>query len=650
MPDRTPPEDGGRRPRWQRWQRYALWLAPVLLVCLAFAGDRALRAGEVLRHVQVLDVALGAATPEAARAAIETLQAELAAAPLTVTLRDDSYELIPAEVGLSLDVDAMVTAAMAAGREGGVHAQLGWWLARFFGPHSLAVIARIDEAKLGARLTEWEKASIADPPFEGAIEIEGGKAVARPPRAGFAVDRAAARDAMIAAMAARVRTPVALPLVERTPTRTRAMVDEALVRAKDLLAAPIVLEAELPPDDPEMERKDDAPAGDDEEERIGSFSFSREAMAAALVSRLAPMGLEVTLDPQALEPALAELRQRLERPPVDARFEVSKRDEVRIVAGRPGRVVAADKVVAALHEAAKRPDRTAVLPIDVGAAPAFGRSDAEALRIAGLVSKFTTQFPCCRPRVKNIHRMAELIDGVIVKPGERFSINEHVGERTAKNGFFPAPTIVHGEMEDTIGGGVSQFATTFYNAAFYGAYEIVERQPHSYYFDRYPMGHEATLSFPKPDVIIRNDTEAGLLIRAIATATTITVKFYGDNGGRKVKRKKSGLFDITDPPIEYIADDELDPDEEKVKERGKVGWSLNVSRVIIYPDGTEKEESRKVTYMPQVRRVRVHSCNIPKGEDGYTGKPCPEPEPDEDDEETELAADALAGADADEGS
>jgi hypothetical protein len=235
--------------------------------------------------------------------------------------------------------------------------------------------------------------------------------------------------------------------------------------------------------------------------------------------------------------------------------------------------------------------------------------------------------------VKNIHKIADLIDGVLLKPGEKFSINEHVGERTVKKGFKPAPTIVHGEMKDTVGGGISQFATTFFNAAFYGAYGIIERQPHSYYFSRYPMGHEATLSFPKPDVIIHNDTDAGLLIKTYYTGVSITVKIFGDNGGRKVRRKVSRVYDLTDPPLEHIADDTLDPDETKVKEGGKKGWTVTVARIVEFPDGTDKKESRKVIYNPRVRKIRVHSCRVPKGEEGYTGDPCPEPEEGEDDED-----------------
>ena len=441
------------------------------------------------------------------------------------------------------------------------------------------------------------------------------------------IDAAKTAAALSEMLAKRERTAVALPLIKVDPKTPAAAVDNALAEAKTLLAGAITLVGELPPDAIEREPKDEDPI------TTASIVFEPKLLAEALRSNAADGAVTITLDAATIETGLEVARKKLERPPVDATFDVNKRDEVSVVPARPGRVIDVDNVVTALLAATKTDAREAPFPIEVGAQPELSTAGAEALKIAGLVSKFTTVHPCCRPRVKNIHRMAELIDGVVLKPGEKFSINEHVGERRRANGFYPAPTIVHGEMKDTVGGGVSQFATTFFNAAFYGAYEIIERQPHSFYFDRYPMGHEATLSFPKPDVIIRNDTEAGLLIRCIARPTSITVKFYGDNGGRKVKRKKSGVFAVTQPPVEYIPEPKFKPDREKVKEQGKVGWSLNVSRIITMPDGTTKKQSRKVTYQPRVRKLRVHPCKIPRSADNYTGQKCPEPEDDDDDDD-----------------
>ncbi|MEZ4446843.1 MAG: VanW family protein [Polyangiaceae bacterium] len=645
MPDRS---DGTTPMR--PWGRTLLFVALGLVASIgvAFAGDRALHGGETLRGVVVAERALGGSDEAQVRAALESLDQELGTTPLAIRVRDQAIELDPRSVGFRIDVDAMVARVMASGREGNLGQQLWWWLGRLRKPAAVEVDAQLDTAALDSRLAELERSAIADPPFEGAIEVENDRAVARMPRPGFAIDRQAATDIIAAALKQKVRPEINLPLVQRQPTRGEEAVQMALAVAETLLSGDIELRGELPIDD-EADgdaEKDDGKKkkkkrGEPEEEapQFATFTFTRSDLAKALRSRLVEGGLEIELDAEALEPALATLRKRLERPAVDARFEIDKHDEVSIVPSRAGRKIETAKVAAALMAAAKTVERTGEVPIEVGAEATFTTEAAEALGIKGLVSKFTTTHPAGRPRVKNIHRIADLIDGVLLKPGDRFSINEHVGPRTTAKGFVPAPTIVLGEMEDTIGGGVSQFATTFYNAAFYGGYAILERQPHSYYFRRYPMGTEATLSFPKPDVIIENDTKAGLLIRTFYTPNSITVKFYGDNGGRKVERKKSALFDITDPPVEYIADDTLDPEEEKVKERGKVGWSVNVSRVITYPDGTEKKESRKVTYNPNVRRVRVHSCKIPKGADGYTGRPCPEPEPEEDDDDDDSTAD-----------
>jgi hypothetical protein len=178
---------------------------------------------------------------------------------------------------------------------------------------------------------------------------------------------------------------------------------------------------------------------------------------------------------------------------------------------------------------------------------------------------------------------------------------------------------------------VSQFATTMFNAIFLAGYDVIERQPHSYYFSRYPHGKDATLSFPKPDLAFRNDTEAAVLIDTSYTGTSITVRFYGDTGGRKVQGKVSSRREITAPPTQFFANKKLEVDEDHVKDAGMVGWSVWVTRTIEYADGTHKEERRKVTYKPRPRKVQVHPCKVPKGHEGYTGEPCPKEEPPEDD-------------------
>jgi vancomycin resistance protein YoaR len=628
------------------WRRAWFALAPLVLLLVLYGGDRAAHSDEVLRGVTVSGVALGGMDRHAAERALLVLDADLHSMALVVTVRDGRFELKPEDVGLHLDTEATVAQAMQVGRDGGFFGQLGGWLGRIGSDTEVLASVTHEGPALASAMAKWGADAIADPPFEGAVVVKDGKPITQPPRVGYAIDHEAAAAVIDKSYVLTRRDTVAVPLLEKQPSRNAAQVETARKHAAVLLAGDIVLSAALPddiePDDKGAKKKkpnkpkQKRTKGKDEEEPRASFRFDRTLLASALRSRLVDGGVEVYFDTRALEPVLKAARDKLERKPRDARFVILKRDEVTIAPSRPALVVDGGQVAARLLEVVRAEQREGELPVQQGEQPAFTDAAAKALGITGLVSKFTTVHPCCRPRVTNIHLMADLIDGVILKPGDQFSINEHIGERTPKKGFLPAPTIVRGKMKDTVGGGVSQFATTFFNAAFYGAYDIVERQPHSYYFKRYPMGHEATLSFPKPDVIIKNDTEAGMLIRCYYTNASITVKMYGDNGGRKVKRKVSRVRDVTDPPIEYIADDSLEPDEEKVKERGRNGWTVIVARITEYADGKSKKEQRKVVYKPRLRTLRVHSCMIPEGEKGHTGAACPEPPEEEESSEEDV--------------
>jgi vancomycin resistance protein YoaR len=123
--------------------------------------------------------------------------------------------------------------------------------------------------------------------------------------------------------------------------------------------------------------------------------------------------------------------------------------------------------------------------------------------------------------------MADTVRGSVIEPGATFSINGTVGRRTVEKGYVEAP-IISGDykFEADVGGGVSQFATTMFNAAFFGGLDITEYAMHGLYISRYPYGREATLSFPSPDLKVRNSTPYGVLVWTSYTDTSITVSFY----------------------------------------------------------------------------------------------------------------------------
>jgi vancomycin resistance protein YoaR len=154
------------------------------------------------------------------------------------------------------------------------------------------------------------------------------------------------------------------------------------------------------------------------------------------------------------------------------------------------------------------------------------------------VKSFTTYYPCCAARVTNIHRIADIVSGTVIKPGEKFDMNAIVGQRTTDKGFVSAGAIANGEHVDEVGGGVSQFATTTFNAAFFAGLPINTYQAHSEHFDRYPYGREATMGYPNPNLVWTNNTPYGILVEATHTDTSVTVRLwstqyaYGEQTGQ----------------------------------------------------------------------------------------------------------------------
>ena len=291
-------------------------------------------------------------------------------------------------------------------------------------------------------------------------------------------------------------------------------------------------------------------------------------------------------------------------------------------------------------------------------------NEAEALAFSGFskLSDFSTFHSCCADRVVNIQTMANTVSGHVVMPGETFSINATVGARTSAKGYRPAGAIIGGyivccDQPQNIGGGTSQFGTTFYNALYFAAVEDVPtnlrasgtvNSPHTLYFSRYPAGREATMSFPDHDIRFVNDTASPILITTHhigRTGTRINVKFWGDNGGRVVTARhscrppgSSTIFPEVNQPTSgcgtfgssrtvYEADSSLEPGEERVKSNGQSGFKITVDRIITYPNGSQSVQPFTWTYSAGPKVVARHVCEVPSGNFDYTGEACPAPPP-----------------------
>ena len=401
----------------------------------------------------------------------------------------------------------------------------------------------------------------------GEIIIEPGTLAisTKAPRAGRVVDRRALTSRLQAALLARSREPVVVALRQRR-VASRAAVDAVGRAARDYLREPLTLTGAGEP----LEVSPAELAGVLALESRADGTLVRlgagDARLAALVEQIAAKRDRPARDAQ-IDAAARVVT-------FDAKGDVSWRPrpaDVRVVKeARAGRTVQREQLAAAI-EAAIRDDRHVVELPTQRDEPAV--SAAVARRMDSLIGTFTTYYVPGQPRVTNIELIARAVDNTIVAPGARFSLNATAGERTKAGGYVEAPFIADGKIEPSIGGGVSQFSTTLYNAAYFAGLQIDGHRPHSFFIDRYPAGREATVNFPDIDMTWTNDTDAPVLIRTSTDNNSVAVSLYGDNGGRRVSASAG--------------------DREPLESRD---FAITVTRIIRHPDGRVEREPFTTRY------------------------------------------------------
>ncbi|MEE9206213.1 MAG: peptidoglycan binding domain-containing protein, partial [Acidimicrobiia bacterium] len=169
--------------------------ALLLWVSAVFAMDRASNDGEVLGRVTVAGVDLGGLDEEAARAAIDGVEARLASDPITVLIQDSTFTLQPSELSYEIDTETIVNEALARGRDGGFMSEMGWWL-NHFGDDSkdISFEPTYDRQALILILKSWEPQAIKDPPTDGGINVTGTEVTAIYPQPGTGLDYEATAD------------------------------------------------------------------------------------------------------------------------------------------------------------------------------------------------------------------------------------------------------------------------------------------------------------------------------------------------------------------------------------------------------------------------------------------------------------------------
>jgi len=526
-------------------------------------------AGDVPRGTTVLGTELSgysqAAAVEELRAAVERQAAELNA-PLPVVVGDNTAELVPAEVGLRVDVEATVAAAMQ------VEAHV---FERLVGSRTVPPVVTVDVDQLDAALKKVlgdDGRTMTMP----AITWSGLTPKATHPKPSLELDPE--RSAQAVREGWLSGEPVTVPLAQIHPVTTAEEVDQMVAElARPAVAAPVTLTTDQ-----------------------GSMSIPPAAIAKSLVFTADDAGaLSAKVDVEKLRTALGDDLAKVEVTPKNARMTLTD-GKPKIIESRDGKKLDTSSLGEALLAVLPQSDDRRVTGTLTTAKPELTTEKLAGLGIREQVSTFTTQFSggLSSPRSQNIITAAKDVDNTLVLPGETFSLNGHTGDRNYAKGYKDAPVILNGKLVPGVGGGVSQFTTTLFNATYYAGLEDVEHKPHSYYFSRYPAVIESTIFYPELDFKFRNNTEYGLLIDTSYTSNKITVSIWSTKIWDKVKTEYGPRKNITKPKTVH-----LEPGPNCIAASGSDGFSQSAYRVF-YKDGKEvKREKFSWRYAAEPRFI-----------------------------------------------
>jgi vancomycin resistance protein YoaR len=536
---------------WTRLAMLGVIAAGIVVVLgLVFAGSP----NKLADGTRIAGIDVGGLSAADAQRLLQRRSDRLADVPVTFVFGAHRFRLTPRALGVKVDWHGAVQAAERQGSGFGVVRGYRRLEIEFF-PEDLVPPIRVYDAALSYEVGLLGKA-VDTPHKEARLVRRGLHITIASGSTGHILDRPAARQLIVRALASFSRAPVGLPVRVDAPSVTVASLTGAQQTASRIISAPVTLV-------------------------VGP---TRIRLARWRLAKLLDLS-SLRLRGPAADTYFTELERTVDRAPKDASFAVDAHAQVHVVPAAPGVVLDVPRSAARVLAAASAVgNRTAQLVVSEEQ-PKRSTAAAQAMGITGTVGTYETIYGGDPNRIHNVQLVSHLVDGKLIAPGATFSFNGATGERTAEKGFLQAPVIINGEVQTGLGGGICQVSTTVFNAAYEAGLPITERTNHALYISHYPLGRDATVNYPDIDLKFVNDTGHWLLLRTFVGSSSLTVALYGTPQHRRVVSIAAPLVVDSPPPVQKTVDATLKPGETVVDDYGTPAQSTSVERKVYAPNG-----------------------------------------------------------------
>ena len=599
------------RRRGDGWLWFAL--AVITLVVLGVAGGitsfyRSYE-GRIYPNVSIQGIAVGEMTPEQAESALRSRYAAFLRQPVVITYGDRQWTPTLDELGMTFDFRGAVDAAYNAGRGHGLIDDAREIAAIW--QHGLDVPLHVsyDETRAQAYLTQLAR-EIERAPADAQVRLDGAQIAI----VGAAIGRQVLVDATLSHVSQQLQAfvPATIPLQTREipPRLDDATVAAARAQIETILQGPLTLRV-------------------DKNEYEWTVADLADMIIINRVSSAEGDRIAVTLDQDMIARRIRQIADETEKPGTRPRVAWNNGDLKIMKPGKPGlrldEVRARDMVIAAVMGR----DRTLELPM-VPTDPPVTEANLHQLGIRELVSIGKSDFTgSAAYRVHNIGVGMQLLNGLLIAPGEEFSFNKNIGQINAANGFVEGAAIIQNRTQQEFGGGICQDSTTMFRAAFWAGLPITERWGHSFYiswYDKYALGPrgngpglDATIFTGGPDLKFVNDTGAWLLIQAWSDPKTgvAQIELYGTKPNRTVDLTHK-VYDHVPAPTEpvFVADPKVPRGTIKHTDKARGGMTIDVYRLVVENGAPRPPELFRTRFRPWPNIYTLNPADI-----GPDGKP-----------------------------
>jgi vancomycin resistance protein YoaR len=576
-------------PAVRRWSRLTLGLFAAVVIGAFTAGI--LFAGSPDRipaGVSVAGVPLSGLTAEQAVEKLERRAAAVRTVPVVFTAPEGRWSLTAEQLGVRVDWKGAVQEALdVAGGPAPIRG-LRRVKVRLLGAE-LEPHATVYEPSLRVQLQRMTRA-IDVPARDAAVVLRGLSPATVPARPGRELDRDAAAETIVSALAGFSRRSIALPVAVDEPTVTARELSGAVADVRAALSAPL---------------------------RFGYKDAHWSVPVRQLASFLDPPSdgrTQLGLGGRTWTSYLEELNRGVHRRSRDAAFRLSQSGRATVVPGVAGRGVDPEATAQSLLAAATSTTRRSAELVVRAVAPAFTTAEANALGVSRVLGSYFTYYSGTPGRIRNLQLAVGAIDGTVLQPGKEFSFNRVVGPRTEARGYSSAPVIINGEYEEGVGGGVSQVATTVFNAVWEGGLRVTARTAHALYISRYPLGRDATVNYPDVDLRFVNDTDHEIYLRGTYDDSGIRIAILGAPTGRRVVSVAGELEETGRPHVKPVPDRTLYVGERFVEDDGEPSRSVTVTRTIYERGDLLRRETWTTNYRYEAKIVHVGTKARPQAE------------------------------------